>query len=100
LLDFYAFGPASFVETGVHLSPDFASVHLGRFVDQVKILRDEPESASLEEVSSTVNELKTRVAALDCNQMLQRAVIDELSVHVNLSSARSLEDHDEVSQSS
>jgi len=77
------------------LMPDLANVHLGRIIQHVTKLRAEPETSSLEEISSTVCDLKVRVAALDCNQLLQRVVVDELAVRVNYTTARSLEDHDE-----
>jgi len=96
LLDVSSFNPACFVEAGTRLLPDFALVYLNRFISRVSKLTQESEPSSLEEISSTVSDLKMRVAALDSTQALHRTVVDELSVRVNFTSARSLEDHDEI----
>jgi len=84
------FEPAAFIETGTRLTIDFAGIHLGRFVQHVTRLLNEPESSSLEEISCSVTDLKMRVAALDYNQTLQRTVVDELAIQVGYTSARGL----------
>jgi len=96
MLEVSTYGPACFVESGNRLTPDFAGLLLGRLIDFVGKVKNVPESPSLEEVSGAVNDLKVRVTALDCNQTLQRVVLDDLAVRVHHTSARSLEDHDET----
>jgi len=96
MLDVPMFNPACFVEAGTRLLPDFATMFLGRFIQRVTKLSEEVEPTSLEEISTTVTDLKMRVAVLDTTQALHRVVVDELAVRVNYTSARSLEDHDEA----
>jgi len=96
LMEYSSYEPACFVESGGCLKPDFANVQLGKIVQFATALRTEPEMASFEEVAASVNDLKVRVAALDSAQVLQRGTLDELINQVDVTSSRSLEDHDEA----
>jgi len=91
-----SYEPSSFVETGGRLKADFAMIQLLSIIAYSREVSAEPFDCGLEQIAATVQDLRTRVVALDGTQQLQRTRITELGDQVNLTAARCLEDHDEV----